>query len=250
MAQKADDNHTPGGQPDGSDVTPRARPKHLDLHRLVRPIAVLPLHLVMTLNEAFAQAKSRLGADSLAAHELSQHALGGRLIIAARWIWRDGTEGALIFRTAFWQYFRISSYAEGACVEAQKGAFPYDRPLLSGQWYFFVGRNRFDRRYSTATVPSESTAPSKPEAQTSIRRGRKPFDWEIYKAKFYLMLYDDDVSVYGDINIRHYADRLITWGQNNFGEEQKVPEDPTMRKKISEWLPMWRTVVSADKTDK
>jgi hypothetical protein len=268
MAQKADDNHTPGGQPVDPNVAPCSPPKRFELRQFVRPVAALPLHRVMTLNEAFAQAKSRLGGDDLAARDLWRHARGRRLMIAARWIARDGTEGALIFRSAFWKYFEILppglSRPEAVYVEvqevgvrAQRNAFlTGERPSLSGQWYFFVGRKCFDRLYSTA-------APSKPAGQTPIgqeagkwdadqnlagraRRGRKPYEWELYKAKFYLMLDDDDVSAHADINVSRYADRLMTWGQNNFGEEN-TPKVTQMRDNVAEWKSLWPVLKNANK---
>jgi hypothetical protein len=78
------------------------------------------------------------------------------------------------------------------------------------------------------------------------KRGPKPHDWELFKAKFYLLLYDDDVPAHGDINIQRYADRLMTWGRNNFGEET-TPEQASMRAKVAEWKPLWQRLRDANK---
>ena len=92
-------------------------------------------------------------------------------------------------------------------------------------------------RPALALLPQEAAEkaePRIPDASTRARRGPKPFDWELYKAKFYLMLDDDDVPAHSDINASYYADRLMTWGRNNFGEKE-TPEQAAMREKVAEW---------------
>jgi hypothetical protein len=84
------------------------------------------------------------------------------------------------------------------------------------------------------------------ETPTHTKRGPKPYDWELYKAKFYLMLYDDDVLAYADVNVSDYADRLMTWGNNNFGEKE-TPGPTAMRDHVAEWKPLWRRLKDANK---
>jgi hypothetical protein len=78
------------------------------------------------------------------------------------------------------------------------------------------------------------------------KRGPKPYDWELFKAKFYLLLDDDDVPAHNDINVQHYADQLMTWGRNNFSEKA-TPEQASMRAKVAEWKPLWQRLKGANK---
>jgi hypothetical protein len=158
MAQKADDNHTSSGQSTGSSATPGAA-QAITLQQLVRPVALLPLDKFLPLDDAFAQASSRLGAASgLTARDLWQHARNRRLTVAARRILPDGTERVFIFRSAFWQHFvfRLSPDAVHSQVRL-RGAL--EAILVPGPWHLFVGRRRFDRLYPTA-APSGSAAPA------------------------------------------------------------------------------------------
>jgi hypothetical protein len=118
----------------------------LTIHQLVRIVAALPLHQFMSLNHAFAKAKDCLGSGDLAARDLRQHARNRRLTIAARGVFPDDTEQALIFRSAFWRYFEIwPPYPSDSEAVRVRGAI-----TLPGAWYCFVGRRRFDLLYSTA----------------------------------------------------------------------------------------------------
>ena len=106
-----------------------------------------------------------------------------------------------------------------------------------------------DRQPRAAGEIAEKAEPSavadhESELSTRARRGRKPHDWELYKAKFYLMLDNDDVPAYADINISDYADRLMTWGRNNF---DKSPEQAAMRENVAEWKPLWQRLKGASK---
>ena len=62
------------------------------------------------------------------------------------------------------------------------------RPVLPGPYQWSVSAKDM-----AALVAAKAAANHKPEPSTRAKRGRKPYDWELYKAKFYLMLYDDDV---------------------------------------------------------
>src|SRR5262249_22599389 len=74
-----------------------------------------------------------------------------------RQILPDGTEQVFIFRSAFWQYFDMLP-PDSIRPEIVRVRRARERaPLLTGKWYCFVGRWRFDRLYSTA-VPSKPTA--------------------------------------------------------------------------------------------
>ena len=142
------------------------------IQRLVRIVAALPLHQFMPLNDAFVRAKNCLGAGGIAAHDLTQRARNRRLTIAARRILPDGTEQVFFFRTRFWQYFAIETThpspdvrLEVAIVRRQGLIWP--AALGSGRWYFFVGRRRFDRCYSTA-VPSRPALQKPPREQPRL----------------------------------------------------------------------------------
>jgi hypothetical protein len=114
------------------------------------------------------------------------------------------------------------------------------RPVGPGPYQWSVSEQDV-----TALMTSTSVAEHEPELSTHVRRGRKPHhDWELYKAKFYLMLYEDDVPAYADINVSDHADRLMTWGRNNF---DKSPEQAAMRGKVAEWKPLWQRLKGADK---
>jgi hypothetical protein len=127
----------------------------------MRPVAALPLHQFMPLNQAYVKAKDRLGSGDLAAHDLWEHALGRRLTVAARRILPDGTEQAFILRSAFWQYFTILSVRADLDPHLDTARVQGDNPLTGwlsgpsrwwpGHWYFFVGCRRFDRLHSAAT---------------------------------------------------------------------------------------------------
>ena len=106
-----------------------------------------------------------------------------------------------------------------------------------------------DRQLRAAGEIAEKAEPSavanhESELSARARRGRKPHDWELYRAKFYLMLDNDDVPAYADINISDYADQLMTWGRNNF---EKSPEQAAMRGKVAEWKPLWQRLKGASK---
>jgi hypothetical protein len=120
----------------------------------MRIVADLPPHQFMPLSDALAQAKSCLGSSDLALRKLRQDARRRRLTIAAWRILPDGTEQVLLFRAAFFQYFAILSPDSIRPIASVRGPVS----LVGGRWYYFVGRRRFERLYSTA-------APSKPAAQ-------------------------------------------------------------------------------------
>jgi hypothetical protein len=98
-----------------------------------------------------------------------------------------------------------------------------------------------------ASMPPSPALTADPIVDRESKRGRKPFDdWELFKAKFYLLLYEDDVPAYGDINAHAYARRLVEWGGRNLGEEA-TPDSNTVRNKIAEWKPLWPRLKVANK---
>jgi len=244
MAQKADDNHTPGGQPASSPIPTAlserealrsklaretkafydARDRALvTLQQLMRPVAALPRHQFMSLSEAFAQAKSWLRADDLTAHDLWQHARDRRLTVAVRQAMPDGTEQAFILRSAFWRYFRIwpphSRYREvpqvGGSIE---GVF--EHILFRGRrWYFFVGHRRFDRLYSVA-APDEPAAPASPKNPRGAGN-KRTFDREFILTEAAAYILENDLPA--------GLDELVTALQLKLGK--KMPGD-TQGKKI------------------
>src|SRR5262245_10712721 len=112
----------------------------------------------MPLNHAFVQAKNCLGSGDLAAHDFWQRARDRQLTVAARRISPDGTEQVFLFRARFWQYFDMLP-PDSIRPEIVRVRRACERaPLLTGKWYCFVGRRRFEQLYSTA-------APSKPAVQ-------------------------------------------------------------------------------------
>lgn len=141
------------------------------IQRLVRIVAALPPHQFMPLDQAFAKAKSYLGSSDLAARDLTQHARGRRLTVAARRIFPDGTEQVLILRRAYWRYFAILPPSSDSGMVRVRG-----RIILPGVWYCFVGRRRFDRLYSTAP-------PSVPAVQKPTARQVAAIEWITREAR-------------------------------------------------------------------
>jgi hypothetical protein len=76
---------------------------------------------------------------------------------------------------------------------------------------------------------------------TSLSRTKRGpngyYNWELFQARFYLNLYDDDVPANANINIEQ---NLMLWGQNHpdIGEEN-TPKSTAMRKKIAQWGQLW-----------
>ena len=79
---------------------------------------------------------------------------------------------------------------------------------------------------------------------TSLSRTKRGpngyYNWELFQARFYLNLYDDDVPANANINIEQQATNLMLWGQNHpdIGEEN-TPKSTAMRKKIAQWGQLW-----------
>jgi hypothetical protein len=179
MAHKAGAESTTDTKSSGPPTTVFVYPRGgkcptIAIGQLARPVAALPLHHFVPLNDAFTRAKDRLGSYSLAAHDFTQYARARRLTLAVRVIWPDHTEQAFILRPTFWRWYEIYDgirpSVDGA-IPSQRGWATVrqargDPTSLLGRWHFFVGRRRFDRLYSGA-------APSKLAAQ-ELPRERQP----------------------------------------------------------------------------
>jgi hypothetical protein len=115
------------------------------------------------------------------------------------------------------------------------------------------------RVYSTAAWEArskESAAPpvrepaateSVTKSTSSSKRGPKGYDtWELFKARLYLDLYDEDVKAFDNIDIEERADQLMLWGQNHphIGAS-KTPKQAAMRAKIAEWIQLWPLIRQA-----
>jgi hypothetical protein len=103
---------------------------------------------------------------------------------------------------------------------------------------------RASERVTVAIVTSvdEALAPeSSPIEVKQKRRGPKEkFDWELFKARFYLDLDNDDVQAHDDINFEQRANNLCAWGAEHPGiGEDKTPGASSMREKVKEWAQLW-----------
>jgi hypothetical protein len=133
------------------------------------------------------------------------------------------------------------------------------KTILVTGFVYFVWRPALAKLWPdvfASTPPSSVLTPPSPaltadptvdrELPIHTKRGPKPYEWELFKAKFYLLLDDDDVPAHNDINVQYYADRLMTWGYNNLGKKA-TPEQASMRKKVAEWKPLWKSLKGFNK---
>jgi hypothetical protein len=78
------------------------------------------------------------------------------------------------------------------------------------------------------------------------KRGPKEqFDWSLYQAKFFTILYDDDVDENDEINVDGRAGDLMEWGAAHLGEDG-TPGSSAMRAKVTEWVEIWRRLKAAE----
>jgi hypothetical protein len=142
----------------------------------------------MPLNDAFTQAKNRLGSYDLTARDLTQHARARRLTIAVRVIWPDRTEQAFILRSAFWRWYGIDEARRLVGDTMQRAGTATVRQMcgnptpLLGDWHLFVGRRRFERLYAKVessdrrpgTQSTERPSTEQPQrSETSGKRKRR-----------------------------------------------------------------------------
>jgi hypothetical protein len=107
-----------------------------------------------------------------------------------------------------------------------------------------IGVKDFEQ-YEWAFASSEIDALCMPDetdrSPAGAKRGPKEkYDWELFKARFYLNLDDDDVPAHGNINFEQRAKDLREWGNEHpeIGEEN-TPSQSAMRAKVTEWAPLW-----------
>jgi hypothetical protein len=111
-----------------------------------------------------------------------------------------------------------------------------------------VQQHADEERHARIAAEAQATAErERAEAATrSVRMkpGRKEqYDWALFQAQFYLILYDEDLPANAEININEKAGKLMLWGQNHpdIGPE-KTPGDTAMRAGVKEWAPRWRVL--------
>jgi hypothetical protein len=146
-----------------------------------------------------------------------------------------------------WIEREVQSWSDSTFVRERSGAPTAVKGSAKGFTYF-VWRPALAEIWPDvfASTPPSSALTADPAVDRESKRGRKPYDWELFKTKFYLMLYDDDVSAYAEINAASYAKRLMDWGDKNLGEEE-IPGDTQMRDKIAEWKPLWKRLKGLNK---
>jgi hypothetical protein len=150
-----------------------------------------------------------------------------------------------------WAEYEVQSWSDSTFV-TKRGP----KPWMVKDFTYFVWRPALAEIWpdvfastppsSVPTPPSRALTAGPAVDLTHTKRGPKPYDWELYKAKFYLLLDDDDVSAHADINASDYAERLMTWGRNSFGEKE-TPEQAAMREKVAEWRSLWARLRGAKK---
>ena len=87
-------------------------------------------------------------------------------------------------------------------------------------------------------VAPANESPETPKPQSS-RRGRKPYDWDLFHTKCIQILDDDAIKAHDDVNIAEVAGRLMLWGNDHVGEN-KTPADTAMRTEIAKWVSDWK----------
>jgi hypothetical protein len=193
-----DDESTTSLEPSGPPTTVffypggRARCTIVAIEALARPVAALPLHHFVPLNDALERAKGPLGSYSLAARDLTQHARGRRLTLGVRIIWPDGTEQVFILRRAFWRWYAIYE-THRRVGDFQQEYWAIVRQVcgksttLLGTWHLFVGRRRLDRVFSTAAPsragakPHSSATPVASAATSASSEWDPRTDWSVEK---------------------------------------------------------------------
>jgi hypothetical protein len=92
-----------------------------------------------------------------------------------------------------------------------------------------------------AVPAKEIEALCKDESLPGAKRGpKRKYDWELFEARFYLILHDDKLPADANINQESYADELIVWGQNHpMIGEKNTPAMSSMRERVAEWARLW-----------
>jgi hypothetical protein len=185
----------------------------------------------LTVDQAFQRLLEHFGKPNLACDHLDQAVRAGEVILWGR------EAGASWFRTRP-VYFKQQLLIEAderpdgwhASIEVQAGKIGI-KDFELYEWAF-----------ASSEIDALCMADRTDKSPAGAKRGPKEkYDWELFKAQFYLFLYDDDVPPGADINIEQRANDLIEWGSEHpeIGEE-KTPSTTRMREKVAEWTPLWK----------
>ncbi len=82
-----------------------------------------------------------------------------------------------------------------------------------------------------------------PEELASKRGTKAKYDWEAFRAKFYLMADDDALSPSSNPNYSAYTRRIVEWAAEQFGEKN-TPDEETIRPKVKSWFEIYLRTVS------
>jgi hypothetical protein len=121
----------------------------------------------LPLNAAFARIREGWGSRGLAAGELHQALLDGRLKSAAMLVRRTGAGERQFLEPKFWRQFELAAALDGSGVRCR----PVDGVVIRDTWNFFVRRSDLDALY-----PPDQPA----QAVTEPRRRPGPptkYDW-------------------------------------------------------------------------
>jgi hypothetical protein len=119
----------------------------------------------------------------------------------------------------------------------------------SGQHHVFVARGDILKWWPNEPALAAGALSTSDTSLPGTKRGPKvEYNWDVFKARFWLFLYHDDEPAYADINVHKRAAQLMEWGQNHpeIGGE-KTPGDTAMREKVREWKPLWRLLGDRNK---
>jgi|SRR5450631_1085342 hypothetical protein len=123
----------------------------------------------LTLNAVFTRIREGWGSRDLAASELHQALLDGRLKSAAVLVRPTGERERHFLKPEFWRQFELAAALDGASVRCR----PVKGMATTGAWYFFVRRSDLDALYP----PDKPTQPV--ETESPRRRPGPPtkYDW-------------------------------------------------------------------------
>jgi hypothetical protein len=187
-----------------------------------------------TIDQAFQRLLQHFKKPHLARHELGEAIRAGKVQL-----W-GSQSGGLPFRVKpdwFERHLLVTSH------ERPEG------------WYAVLEMERAVDNFDTTVwevAAKEIEALCENESLPGAKRGRKrKYDWELFKARFFLLLYGDKLPADTDINQESYADELIVWGQNHpMVREENTPAISSMREKVAEWTRLWPRLRAYDEREK
>jgi hypothetical protein len=186
----------------------------------------------LTIDQAFQRLLTCVQKPYVARNRLEQAILDGEVTLWGREAQRSWFRVKPDF---FKQHLHISldESPEGwhACVAMQAGKIGVQD---FEQYEWMVPANEIEALQQDKTVPGAKRGP------------KEKYPWELFKAKFYLDLYDDDVPAHGDVNFEQRAKRK--WGSEHpeIGEES-TPSQNAMRTKVTEWASLWPRLRAGNK---